>query len=54
VLQVVYHQNAYGERAGISEVRLVYGHRHWTGPETAFVFNLTLPTKQNKHNQADL
>ena len=54
MLQVVYYQNAYAERAGILEVRLVYGHRHWIEPETTFVFNLTLPTKQNKHNQADL
>ena len=54
MLQVVYDQNAYVERAGISEVRLVHGDRHWTGSETTSVFNLTLPTKQNKHNQADL
>lgn len=54
MLQIVYDQNVYAERAGISQVMLVYGHRHWTGPETTFIFNMTLPTKENKHNQADL
>ena len=52
MLQIVYDQNVYAERAGISQVMLVYGHRHWTGPETTFIFNMTLPTKENKHNQA--